>query len=211
MFNKHKIAAVSAIVIFLTFGFTNCSSISAEADEKLNIETTEVKDSPFFELVLSPQSNPTMLELEAQQAEDEQAEQDRREEILDSNTTKMNSAIKKLKKHLNSQYGSGGANPGYWDCSGLVRWFYLQQGIELYHSASAEANSGKRVKHPKIGDIVAFHYGSAKWSFHVGIFVGDGKVLHAYNSYADTVISDISDVSAENGAWASYTRIVQTN
>ena len=87
----------------------------------------------------------------------------------------------------------------------------MQQGIELYHSASAEANAGKKVKSPKIGDIVAFHYGSSKWSFHVGIYVGDGKVLHAYNPYRDTVVQDIEEVERENNAWASYTRIVKTN
>jgi cell wall-associated NlpC family hydrolase len=213
MFNKQKIAAVSAIVLFLTLGFTNCSTAPAEADQKLNIENTvEVSQvQTVFSLILDEQNRQkTMLEEEADRVAAEQAKIKEREEQLRSNTNKMIDAIAKLKKHLNSEYGYGD-EPGYWDCSGLVRWFYAQQGIDLYHSATAESKAGKRVKHPKIGDIVAFHYGSANWSFHVGIYVGDGKVLHAYNPYADTVISDISEVSAENGAWASYTRIVQTN
>lgn len=213
MFNKHKIAAVGAIVLFLTFGFTNCSSFPAEADEKLNIENT-VEVGPelaVFNLILDTQNREkTMLEEEADKLAAEEAKIQEREERLKSNTEKMNSAIKKLKKHVNSEYGYGD-EPGYWDCSGLVRWFYAQQGIDLYHSATAESKAGKRVKHPKIGDVVAFHYGSVNWSFHVGIYVGDGKVLHAYNPYSDTIISKVSDISAENGAWASYTRIVQTN
>jgi cell wall-associated NlpC family hydrolase len=133
-----------------------------------------------------------------------------KQEKLDRNSLRMDLAIKKLNNYVGSEYGYG-ERPGYWDCSGLVRWFYLQQGIDLYHSATAESKAGKRVKHPKIGDIVAFHYGSVNWSFHVGIYVGDGKVLHAYNPYRDTVISDIDQVSSENGAWASYTRIADTN
>jgi len=209
--NKQKIAAVSAIVLFLTFGFTNCSSSTAEADQKLNIETNEVKEQTVMQTILYTQEEPTILEAEAIKAREIQAEKDRQEAILESNTDKMQKAVKKLNKHLHSRYVAGGASPGYWDCSGLVRWFYLQQGIELRHSATSQSNAGKKVKSPKVGDIVAFHYGNVKWSFHVGIYVGDGKVLHAYNSYSDTVISDISDVNAENGAWASYTRIVKTN
>ncbi len=210
MKNK-KFAAVGSFV--LTFVLTTCSSNPASATPiKLNMETgqTQEQEQPFLELILSKQE-PKGIVAEAAAKAALEAEKARvRQEGLDANTAKMDKAIKKLKKYVGSEYGYGD-NPGYWDCSGLVKWFYEQQGIDLYHSATAESKSGKKVKHPKVGDIVAFHYESSNWSFHVGIYIGDGKVLHAYNPYSDTVISDVSKVAKENGAWASYTRIIETN
>lgn len=207
---NNKFAAVGAIV--LTFTLTTCSSNPASAlPLKLNTVTQEnPKELNLLELLLSKQEPTGVIAEAAAKAELESEKQRVKKERLDANTAQMNKSIEKLKKHIGSQYGYGD-NPGYWDCSGLVRWFYEQQGVELYHSASVQSRAGKKVKHPKIGDIVAFHYGSSYWSFHVGIYVGDGKVLHAYNPYSDTIVSNVSDVASENGAWASYTRIVETN
>ncbi len=209
MKNK-RFAAVGASI--LTIALTTCSSNPASAlPLKLNTEiVTDSKEPTLMDLLLSDNKPDGIVAQQAAIVEAELAKEKARQEKLDINSKKMDVAIKKLKSYVGSEYGYG-EEPGYWDCSGLVRWFYLQQGIDLYHSATAESKAGKRVKHPKIGDIVAFHYGSVNWSFHVGIYIGDGKVLHAYNPYADTVIDDVSKVAKENGAWASYTRIVETN
>jgi cell wall-associated NlpC family hydrolase len=186
-------------------GFTNCSSSTAEADQKLNIGTVSYvgKSSEPQNLVIVERKSAAKLNMLIEQA--------KARTKLANSTTKMQHTVKKLKKHLNSQYGNGGARPGYWDCSGLVSWFYAQQGLEIRHSATAQSHLGKRVKNPKIGDIVAFHYGSSKWSFHTGIYVGNGKVLHAYNYVSDTIISNVKDIAKENGAWASYRRVIETN
>ena len=96
MFNKQKIAAVGAIVLFLTFGFTNCSSNPAQADQKLNIENTiEVNpDLAVFSLILDTQNREkTMLEEDAERLAAKQAKIQEREEQLNSNTEKMNNAI----------------------------------------------------------------------------------------------------------------------
>ena len=205
---NRKFAAVSGFV--LAVSLTTCSSYPAEAITiKLNSET-ESYNKTVAEIVLSENEPRGLLAEQAALAEAEIEKAKKKQELLDGNSEKMNKAIKKLKKYIGSQYGYGD-NPGYWDCSGLVRWFYEQQGIDLYHSATAQSRAGKKVKNPKIGDIVAFHYGSSKWSFHVGIYVGGGKVLHAYNPYSDTVVQSVERVANENGAWASYTRIVETN
>jgi hypothetical protein len=208
MKNK-KFAAVGAFI--LTIALTTCSGSPASATPlKLNNETIGPDKVSLMDLLLSKQEPEGIIAEQAAKIELEAEKQRVLQEKLDNNSLLMDKAIKKLRKYVGSQYGYG-ETPGYWDCSGLVRWFYLQQGIELYHSASVEARSGKRVKHPKIGDLVSFHYGSIDYSFHIGIYIGDGKVLHAYNPYRDTVIDDVDKVANENNAWASYTRIVETN
>jgi cell wall-associated NlpC family hydrolase len=207
---RNKFAAVSASILIFTL--TTCSSNPASAIPlKLNIEVSEkTQQEPIWDLLLSKQEPTGVVAEAAAKAELEAEKQRVRQEKLDADTATMNKAIQRLKKHVGSQYGYGD-NPGYWDCSGLVKWFYEQQGVDLYHSATAQSRAGKKVKNPKIGDIVAFHYGSSKWSFHVGIYVGNGKVLHAYNPYSDTIVQSVKRVANENGAWASYTRIVETN
>jgi cell wall-associated NlpC family hydrolase len=206
---KNKFAAVGAFA--LAFSLTTCSSISASAETiQLNKETVMVQEPSLLDMITAKQQPDGIVAQQVALVQAEMAKAKAKQELLDSNSEKMNKAIAKLKKYVGSEYGYG-ETPGYWDCSGLVRWFYLQQGIDLYHSATAESKAGKKVKTPKVGDIVAFHYGSVNWSFHVGIYVGDGKVLHAYNEYRDTVISSVDQVAKENGAWASYTRVAETS
>jgi hypothetical protein len=197
-----KFAAVS---LGLVLTLTTCHSTIAIADEtqdtqlnsRINIEKSDALDIMFEDESLNILF--TMIEEGLAQKE------------LDDNTEKMTRAVSKLKKKLHSNYGLGGSQPGWWDCSGLVKWFYEQQGLEIRHSATTQARAGKKVTTPKIGDIVAFHYGSKRYSFHTGIYVGDGKVLHAYNYVSDTLISNVKDIADENNASFSYRRIINTN
>jgi hypothetical protein len=193
------------VSIGLVLTLTTCHSTIAIADEtqdtqlnsRINIEKSDALDIMFEDDSLDI----LFIMIEESLAQKE----------LDDNTEKMNRAVSKLKKKLHSNYGLGGSQPGWWDCSGLVKWFYEQQGLEIRHSATAQAQLGKRVKTPKIGDIVAYHYGSKRYSFHTGIYIGDGKVLHAYNYVSDTLISDVKDIAKENNASFSYRRIIKTN
>jgi cell wall-associated NlpC family hydrolase len=62
--------------------------------------------------------------------------------------------------------------------------------------------SGKVVKKPVVGDIVAFYYRGSKSSFHVGIYVGGGKMIHAYRPGVVTRIESVARVAKDN--WAKY-------
>ncbi len=100
--------------------------------------------------------------------------------VLYDNTVKINQIVAKLKKTAGKTwYVFSGATPGGWDCSGLVMWAYGQVGVTLEHRASLQAKAGTVVKEPVIGDIVAYFYRGSKSAFHVGIYIGDGKVIHA--------------------------------
>lgn len=67
------------------------------------------------------------------------------------------------------------------DCSGLVR--YVTQavlGLDLPHSARAMAGLGERVARDalRVGDLLFFNTRGHRNS-HVGIYVGDGRFVHA--------------------------------
>lgn len=129
---------------------------------------------------------------------------------LMTNQVKIRAAVKKVKKYAGKTwYVFSGATPRGWDCSGLVRWTYEQVGIELEHRANAQANSGEKVKHPIPGDVVAFYHKGSKRSFHVGVYLGNGKMIHAYQHGMRTVIQPVKEVVKENwGARVTYTRIL---
>jgi len=74
-------------------------------------------------------------------------------------------------------YKWGGASPqtGF-DCSGLVMWLWAQHGVTLPHFAASQYHMGPFVQESelRIGDLVFFHDLG-----HVGIYIGNGYVLHA--------------------------------
>jgi len=85
---------------------------------------------------------------------------------------------------LDMPYVSGGRGPATgFDCSGLVSHVYLQAaGIALRGSAASMAKAARPVSTADLmaGDLVFFN--TLGYSFsHVGIYVGDGRFVHASN------------------------------
>lgn len=74
-------------------------------------------------------------------------------------------------------YSWGATGPDAYDCSGLVVWAYRQIGMTLPRSSQAQAQSGVPVDRSQLqpGDVVLFYDDAS----HVGIYAGDGNVLHA--------------------------------
>jgi cell wall-associated NlpC family hydrolase len=71
------------------------------------------------------------------------------------------------------------------DCSGLVVYAYRQIGISLPHQSNSLKSSGIGVDRSDIapGDIVCWDMrGSSDTVEHVGIYVGNGQVIHASSS-----------------------------
>jgi cell wall-associated NlpC family hydrolase len=88
--------------------------------------------------------------------------------------------VKYAKHFLGVRYVYGGSTPSSgFDCSGFVRYVYGHFGIRLAHSSFAQFTSGFRVGRGglKPGDLVFFN-----GLGHVGIYVGNGKFIHAPHS-----------------------------
>ena len=133
------------------------------------------------------------------------------QQVLQAKTDSMNNAIRQLKSHVGKTwYVFSGATPSGWDCSGLVMWTYEQLGVTLEHRASKQIDAGTKVTEPKVGDIVAFTYKGSKSAYHVGIYIGNGKMIHAPKHGHVTRVEDIESF-AGNYSKVSYTRIIDTN
>ncbi|RVW05590.1 C40 family peptidase [Rhodococcus xishaensis] len=83
------------------------------------------------------------------------------------------------KSKLGAPYVWGATGPSSFDCSGLVQWAHKQAGISVPRVSYDQIAGGTSVSKANLqpGDVVSF-YGAN----HIGIYVGDGQVVHAPTS-----------------------------
>jgi cell wall-associated NlpC family hydrolase len=98
----------------------------------------------------------------------------------------MTTALAKLGK----PYRWGAMGPNAFDCSGLVKWSFAQSGRALPRTSRAMASVGTPVRKADLqpGDLVFFYQPIS----HVGIYIGNGKIVHASRSGQPVKISDMS-------------------
>lgn len=107
------------------------------------------------------------------------------------------------KAQVGDRYRAGAVGPNAFDCSGLVRYVYRNVvGRELPHYSKAQFRVMTRIHlvDAKPGDLVFFFRGR---SHHVGIYIGDGKMVDAAGTGKGVRISPI------RGSWwgRNYTGI----
>jgi len=86
-------------------------------------------------------------------------------------------------KMVGKPYKYGGASPSGFDCSGLVQYSFRQAGIALPHNTVQQRSATRLVKVAELrrGDLLFFNQEGKKYG-HVGIYLGDGKFVHAPSS-----------------------------
>lgn len=86
---------------------------------------------------------------------------------------------------LNTRYQFGGNNPDAGlDCSGMVAYVVEKTSQQrLPHNAAQIAGLTRPIEHKNLqpGDLVFFNTNGKKYS-HMGIYVGEGKFIHAPSS-----------------------------
>jgi len=88
------------------------------------------------------------------------------------------------------------AGPSTFDCSGLVMWAYAQIGISVPHFTGDLWNMGVHVAKADLqpGDLVFFYSPVS----HVGIYVGNNKILNASESGKPVKISNMANMPFHN-------------
>lgn len=93
---------------------------------------------------------------------------------------------------LGSPYVWGATGPDAFDCSGLAQAAYRAAGISLPRTTYAQINAGRRVSRSELrpGDLVFFYSGIS----HVGIYVGNGQMIHAPNPSAPVRLAPVDEM-----------------
>lgn len=74
------------------------------------------------------------------------------------------------------------------DCSGFVMSVFRNFGISLPRTSGAQGSSGRRVEsisQAQPGDLIAY-------TGHIGIYIGNGKLIHASSPRTGIIISDVN-------------------
>jgi len=93
------------------------------------------------------------------------------------------------------RYVRAGTSPAGFDCSGLVTYVLGQHGIRVTRNASGQyRDNGVHINKSDLvpGDLVFFSNNGGRSVTHVGIYIGEGKFVHASGTRVGVIISSLS-------------------
>jgi murein DD-endopeptidase len=102
---------------------------------------------------------------------------------VESGPGAAHSAASHALKMVGKPYRYAGSSPSGFDCSGLVQFSFRQAGVVVPRSTEEQRRASTRVALSKLqrGDLLFFDQEGKKNS-HLGIYLGDGKFVHAPSS-----------------------------
>lgn len=101
--------------------------------------------------------------------------------------------VKTAYKFLGVRYRMGADGFGAVDCSSLIKNIYAKYGINLPRTAREQFNIGFAVDIDELkpGDLLFFTT-YAPGASHVGIYVGNGKFIHASSSFRRVTVANLN-------------------
>jgi len=104
--------------------------------------------------------------------------------------------IEKLAKaKLGKTYKWGGNGPYAYDCSGFTKEVFELNGITIPRVSKEQAKVGLKVSKQNLqkGDLIFFDDKHSSAVSHVGIYLGNGKFIHASKFHKKIVISPLRE------------------
>lgn len=122
------------------------------------------------------------------------------------------SLVRLTRQQVGLKYRLGAVKPGLaFDCSGLVKWIMSAFDLHLPRTAAEQARLGIEVPKDTAqmlpGDLLFF--GRGKRVTHIGIYVGDGKFVHAANRRKGVIESEVSPVTSR--WWKGARRVIMAD
>ena len=107
---------------------------------------------------------------------------------------------------LGKDYHWGAEGPNAFDCSGFTRYVYKKAlGKSIPHSSKAQSQKGETIAKSDLqsGDLVFFTTDRSGSVNHVGIYIGNGKFVHASSANDRVMVSSLdSGFYQETYKWA---------
>ncbi|HWP29805.1 MAG TPA: C40 family peptidase [Chloroflexota bacterium] len=96
---------------------------------------------------------------------------------------------------VGAHYTWAGTSPATgFDCSGFVYWVFNTIGVPLERTLPEQLNAGRRVRLEELrpGDVLFFADTYTPGLSHNGIYIGDGKFIHAADESTGVVITPLN-------------------
>lgn len=99
-------------------------------------------------------------------------------------------AVQYALAQVGDRYVAAASGPNAFDCSGLTMTAWRQAGVSLPHYSRSQYSVTRRVplSQAQPGDLV-FYFGQG--THHVGMYIGNGKMVHAANPRSGVLVSNI--------------------
>ncbi len=96
---------------------------------------------------------------------------------------------------LNTPYSYGHASRSSTDCSGYTLQVLQHSGIKMPRTAAEQSHKGQHVDGGSLkpGDLVFFHGSRSGRISHVGIYVGEGKFIHASSGGGKVQVNSLGE------------------
>ena len=119
-------------------------------------------------------------------------------------TSSTDILISLAKSKIGSPYVYAKTGPNSFDCSGFVYYVFNKNNIRVPRTSLAQSRIGTKIPRSKIkrGDLVFFDTSLKGHVNHSGIYLGNGKFIHASSGKAYSVtISDIDGWYKDKFKW----------
>jgi peptidoglycan DL-endopeptidase LytE len=112
-----------------------------------------------------------------------------------SSRANNSSVVQAAYRNLGARYVWGASRPGAFDCSGFTMYVMRQFGVSLPHSSSAQFRMGRSVSRGNLqaGDLVFFSLGTRGVVGHVGVYIGNGRMIHASTPSTGVIVSSLNE------------------
>ena len=186
MFKKIIISAATIVSFSAVMSAHSVKADSVFTDNKAQSSLTDLSVATSSLKVLTKTMNETVTKV---------SKVEERQNLAKENQTSADKVVTYAKKYMGVPYLWGGVTPAGFDCSGFTSYVYREAlGKEIGRTTWNQIASGKQVglDQAKVGDLIIFYGGD-----HVGIYLGNGQVIHAPKPGESVKISSVTDMSAD--------------
>lgn len=204
---KIKEEVVKEITSSSVNGNGNTTQQTSKPQENGNIEQNNENNET--DVIQNPSANTDKPEQDINTgAENSKPEESQNPPV--SNSSKQSAIVNLAYAQLGKPYVWGAEGPNSFDCSGLMTYIFKNAGsINLPRTSSQQSNFGTTVSKSNLqpGDLIFSSTDGSGRVSHVGVYVGNGEMIHAPKP-GDVVKKSNINTSYWNGTYLWAKRVI---